>query len=177
MLKRLILLLSLLPGAVLAEQVYRQVDEDGVPTFSDQGAVGAETIEIQEPMTFSNEEFVPARATPSAEAPEEARVNYRLEITSPANDSAIRENSGALSLYVSISLRLAAGHRAEMMMDGRNIRPLKGSGSVALSNLDRGTHAFSIRVLDERGKVAAESSTTSVTILRHALPRKTPKSS
>ena len=37
-----------------AEEVYREVGEDGVPVFSDQGRPGSKPVEIREPMTFSD---------------------------------------------------------------------------------------------------------------------------
>ena len=53
--RTLIILLCLITFSASAEQVYKQVGEDGVPTFSDQALPGAEKVKIEEPVTFTDD--------------------------------------------------------------------------------------------------------------------------
>ena len=46
--RTLILILCLVTFGASAEQVYKQVGEDGVPTFSDQALPGAQKVKIEE---------------------------------------------------------------------------------------------------------------------------------
>ena len=39
---------------------------------------------------------------------------------------------------------------------------------VALANVDRGSHQFSVRIVDSKGKVIDEGPMTSITMLRFA---------
>lgn len=169
--------LLLCANVVFAAEVYKEVDEDGVPTFSDVKTDKAETIEVREPMTFSSEDSTPQRRSyeqyqkelkEMAEKEQNPQViKYsKLEITDPPNDSAIRENSGALTLSVSITPQVQPGHTAELMMNGLAIRQLMGSGPVVLANVDRGTHSFRVRVLDRNGKEIDSGPTTAITMLR-----------
>lgn len=172
----LILVLSVITFSVHAEEVYKQVGEDGVPTFSDHAMPGAQRVEVEEPVTFSNdviEQALDRRQEAARDAEEKARrVNYSIEITSPADDEAVRDNAGNLAISVRISTPLQNGHTAELRMDGRRIRTLSGTETVQLNNVDRGTHQFKARVLDQDGDVLAESAVVSVSMLRYAIPRK-----
>lgn len=177
---RLVLLITLLlTFSAHAEEVYKQVGEDGVPTFSDQAMPGAQRVEVEEPVTFSTstdvvQEALEQRMQAAEEAAEQKarNVDYSIEITSPADDEAIRDNAGNLTISVSISRPLEDGHTAELRMDGVRVRSLTGTETVQLNNVDRGTHQFKARVLDEDGDVLAESRAISVSMLRYAIPRK-----
>jgi len=177
--KYLIIFQILVTGAASAEQVYKQVDEDGVPTFSDQALPGAEKVKIEKPVTFSDElirQEMDRRQEEKKKIEEEARnVSYTIAITDPVNDSAIRDNAGNVTISVRMQPRLVDGHQAELHMDGRKIRGLSGTGSVQLNNVDRGTHQFSARIVDRTGRVLAQSDTVEVSVLRYTMPRKQPK--
>ncbi len=177
--RTLILILCLVTFGAAAEQVYKQVDEDGVPSFSDQAMPGAERVEIEEPVTFHDDvvqQALDRRQEEKEQLEEEARnVSYSIQITDPADDSAIRDNAGNLTISVRISPNLVAGHTAELRMDGKKIRGLVGTGSVQLNNVDRGTHQFKARVLDEDGETLAESAMVAVSLLRYSVPRKQPR--
>ncbi len=163
---------------ISASEVYMEIDENGVPVFSDTRTEGSKEIELREPQTFSSDEAIP-QALPQYGAPDaeddQPWIYSRLAVTSPANDTAIRENTGAMTISVAIAPGIKNGHKAELMMDGLAIRKLSGSGPVSLSNVDRGTHVFSVRIVDDNGKVIDEGDGVSVTMLRHAQPRRQPR--
>ena len=163
----------------LATEVYKDVDEDGVPSFSDVRTDDSETVDIQEPMTFNPQEMMPERKIQYEEYAQDEEiaqkpkiVRYsRLMVTDPPNDSAIRENSGALTLTISIVPGVQEGHTAELVMDGLVIRKLSSSGPVSLANVDRGTHTFQVLVVDGKGKVFDSGPSSSITMLRHVIRR------
>jgi hypothetical protein len=166
-----ILLLALTSSFVWAEEIYREVGDDGVPTFSDQAMPGAEPITVREPSTFTDETFQQnLRLRKSTQNAEPALVSYSLMITDPPDGAAIRNNAGELTLTVTISPSLQAGHKAELIMDGTKIRNVNASGTIDLSNLDRGTHAFSIRVVDAEGSVITNGPSTAISVLRYHKP-------
>lgn len=162
------MLLTLVMTGVLAEEIYREVDEQGVTTFSDQAMPGGEKIEVREPMTFSDplvrEQMKRQEEKPSPGA--SAQVRYRVSITDPTPGSAVRNNAGNLTLQVSVDPILRQGHQVELTMNGSKIRVLGGSGSVALSNVDRGTHSFVLNVVDAKGKVIQKGEKIDITMLR-----------
>ena len=158
-----------------SEEVYKDVDEEGVPSFSDQQMPGSETIEIEPPVTFSTpKQFT--RQTEQKLAPGDHKpANYQIMITDPPNNAAIRENSGLLALSITIKPNLRATHTGELIMDGIVIRNIEGSGPVVLSNVDRGTHSFNVQVVDPKGVQIDEGSPVSITMQRHAVKRASPR--
>ncbi len=168
----LLLVLATWAATAISAEVYRDVDEDGVPVFSDVRTDDSEAVEVREPMTFSNQDFMQQRKNAMAKEEDEPKarvVKYTsLAITDPPHDSAIRDNAGNLTLAVSIKPRVQDGHTAELMMDGKTVRKLAGSGPVSLSNVDRGTHQFKVRILNARGSEIDSGPTSSITVLRYS---------
>ncbi|MDA0271703.1 MAG: hypothetical protein O3C68_00415 [Proteobacteria bacterium] len=170
------LLLALTSSFVWAEEVYREVNDAGVPSFSDQAMPGAEPVTVRKTSTFTDTTYQQnqlKRQNADSLTPE--KIDYHLLVTNPPNGSAIRDNAGNLNLTISISPSVQSGHRAELLMDGIKIRDIRGNGDIALTNVDRGTHAFTIRVIDNDGNVVTEGPSNNISILRYSLPRKTPK--
>lgn len=172
--KWLVILALLLPWHVqAAEEVYVTIDENGVPVFSDEKTPGSETVEIRETMVFDNpvKQRMNQRPTIKLSPEEEDGPAYNLAITDPPDDSAIRENSGTLVLTLAISPGMNADHHAELVMDGSPIRRVSTGGPVTLTNVDRGTHTFLVRVVDGNDKVIASSEPVRVSMLRHFLKK------
>jgi hypothetical protein len=49
-----VLLLALASSSAWSEEVYREVNDAGVPTFSDQAMPGAEPVTVRETSTFTD---------------------------------------------------------------------------------------------------------------------------
>jgi hypothetical protein len=99
------------------------------------------------------------------------KMDYSLLVTNPLDDSVVRDNAGNLNLTISISPSVQSGHSAELLMDGTKIRDVQGNGIIALTNVDRGTHAFNIRIIDKEGNVVIDGPSNKISILRyHSAP-------
>ncbi len=170
------LLVALASSCAWAEAVYREVSDDGVPSFSDQAMPGAEPVTVRETNTFTDTTYQQNQMRRRNEAsltPE--KIDYRLLVTNPPNGSAIRDNAGNLNLTLSISPPVQSGHSAILLMDGIKVRDIQGNGDIGLTNIDRGTHAFKIRVIDKDGSVVTEGPANNISMLRYSSPRKTPR--
>lgn len=172
------LLVALASSPAFAEEVYREINDKGVPTFSDQATPGAEPITIRKPSIFTDKTYQQKQLKgQNDDSLTSMNIDYSLLVTHPINDSVIRNNAGNLSLTISISPSVQSPHSAELLMDGAKIRDLRGSGIISLTNVDRGTHTFNIRVVDQQGKVVSDGPSNSVSILRYhsdAKPRSGP---
>lgn len=168
--------------SVLAE-VYKSVDENGNVIFTDQPSENAEKIHIKEVQTIEtrkpqSEETAPVEAgsDEGSEQDAEAGPEYTsVSITSPANDSAIRANDGNITISAAVlpSLKADAGHQLALYMDSKLVSAGPGT-QFSLSNVDRGTHNFSVAVIDKEGKELIRSAATSITILRHSVNQPKP---
>lgn len=168
------LLAALTISYAWAEEVYREVNENGVPTFSDHAKPGAEPVTLRQPSIFTDTTYQQRQLTQQSDD-SQIPTDYSLLVTNPPDDSVIRNNAGNLNLTISISPSVQPGHSAELLMDGTKIRNIQGDGIIALTNVDRGTHAFNVRIIDEQGNVITDGPSNKISILRYHAPRKSPR--
>ena len=166
------LLVALANSSAWAEEVYREVNDEGVPTFSDQAMPGAEPITLRKPSIFTDTTYQQSQLKRrSDDSLTPMKIDYSLLVTNPLDDSVVRDNAGNLNLTISISPSVQSGHSAELLMDGTKIRDVQGNGIIALTNVDRGTHAFNIRIIDKEGNVVTDGPSNKISILRyHSAP-------
>jgi hypothetical protein len=166
------LLVALANSSAWAEEVYREVNDAGVPTFSDHAKPGAEPITLRKPSIFTDTRYQQSQLKRrSDDSLTPMKMDYSLLVTNPLNDSVVRDNAGNLNLTISISPSVQSGHSAELLMDGTKIRDVHGNGIIALTNVDRGTHAFNIRIIDKEGNVVIDGPSNKISILRyHSAP-------
>ena len=166
------LLVALANSSAWAEEVYREVNDEGVPTFSDQAVPGAEPITLRKPSIFTDTTYQQSQLKQrSDDSLTPMKMDYSLLVTNPLDDSVVRDNAGNLNLTISISPSVQSGHSAELLMDGTKIRDVQGNGIIALTNVDRGTHAFNIRIIDKEGNVVTDGPSNKISILRyHSAP-------
>ncbi len=163
-------LLMLIALPALAAQVYRWTDEHGQVVFGDEPpkGVAAEPVEIRPPQTFKALP-VPKPATPEpASQPQKPKaVAYKtVEILRPAEDEAIRSNNGFLVISFRAEPDLAPEDRFEVVMDGKTVGTTRNQ-SLALENVDRGTHTVEVRIVDDQGNERAVSQPVTFHLLRH----------
>lgn len=165
-------------GAFAATTVYRSVDAQGNVVFSDQPpAPGqqAETVEIREPTSFQSN--TPPAANDSnatwewdmraQDAADQAIAYGGIVIASPANDEGVRANDGTLTVVVGVDPELQPGHLVEILLDG-GLAGSANATSVALTEIERGTHTLEARIVDASGTVLATSSPVTFHMLRYA---------
>jgi len=164
--------------AQAATTVFRSVDAQGNPVFSDtppDQRVPSETILLDDPNTFTQ----PARALPGDDGrtwdwrpddtdDEAADFAYHtLSILSPTDDETVRENAGNVTVVATIDPDLRPGHRVEVLLDGQIVAS-GTSTTVSLTALDRGTHALMVRIIDDAGETLLSSPTSTFHLLRYA---------
>lgn len=163
----------------LSAQVYSWTDENGNRVFSDQPHPDADSIDlgpvnIIEPPPPSAMEWQTDRDRPSSSAQQQQTGYKRLAITSPANDQAVRANDGSLSLTVETDPPLSGNHLLRAEVGGAPAGdPVPGNGNVShqlqLHELDRGSHAITVVVVNARGEVIQRSKPLQVHIQRTSL--------
>ena len=150
--------------AVVAQQVYRSVDAEGNVIFSDEETEGAEEVVIPEtqtlpPLSDGNFKYTPAK--------EPKKEEYTvLEIVSPGNDQAIRENSGNITVKVSVSPRLVRSDKLVLYMDGKEVGVSSGT-SFSLTNVDRGTHTLRAVIKGPEDRIRKSSASVTFHMLRY----------
>ena len=170
------------------DKIYKTVDEDGNVSYSDVAPADLETraestIELEINNTYNAKDASPAPTnnsgngsggagsivstgnTPVSGA--ESAGYQNITISAPAPDANLRSNSGDVSLSISLQPSLRPGDQVRFFLDGKPVGTVNGT-SLALTNIDRGTHTLAAVVLDSAGKPRISSNTTSFTIQRFA---------
>ena len=150
------------------DTVYRTLDGNGNPVFSDQGNEQAEQIELQKSSVY------PQYSIPASPSTTEIKRRIKpgpayasLAIISPRHDTAVRSNTGNLHLQFQLRPRLQQNHSFQLLVDGSPVRTTKSTAGITLTNLDRGTHQFLAQVVEDgSGEVLQSSKTVSITVLR-----------
>jgi hypothetical protein len=136
-------------------QVYRWVDDSGQVHFGDRPpADGAEQVRLPPSSTYAPRQLPSTLGEEKQDEPGEAAetVAYTtVKIVRPADDGTIRDNTGRVELEVTLEPPLQEGHRLAVLVDGRSVFDQLTTTSVALTNVDRGTHNIQVKVLDADG--------------------------
>ncbi len=157
--------------------IYRDVNDDGVVEFSDQGSTSSKKIKLKTTNTFkaAKKKFVPSRSNSNSEEPTntafQKAVSYKtLSITSPTPDQQIRSNDGILtvSLAVKPALNTDSGDQIELYYDGVSQGKQQGL-SFVLKDVFRGQHRIQAKLINKSGTVLKISKPVQFVIFKHSI--------
>ncbi|WP_231897460.1 DUF4124 domain-containing protein [Vibrio rumoiensis] len=97
--------------------------------------------------------------------PAKAQKKITLKIANLQDDQTIRSNRGFITVQVELNRKLKIGESLQLMMDTQPYGAPQTPSLWELNNIDRGTHTFSVNVV-ESGKVIASSNTITVHLHR-----------
>jgi len=169
-----VIFFGLLSPFVNAE-IYQITDSEGNVSFTDRSEEGAKEKPIFLPKditikkhTADSKQTTTKPSLGKIKKEEQKALPYQsFSVASPADNSAIRANTGNVSfqLKVSPSLQTKFGHRIKAELDGV-VRSTGRSQSVLISNIDRGTHVFRAFIVDKSGKQLKASSSVTFHVQR-----------
>jgi len=168
----LFVIASMLAMASPAQEIYRQVDEQGRVIFSDRPQDGGEPVTLtpinrSEPLTETEtkNKQPTTKDTPPAKPP----ASYEsIKIIQPANEEVIRSNAGDLNVSIEVLPGLAKGDSIRLLIDGAAPLNDSANGRFQLSNLDRGSHQLKAQIIDAAGRILIESPSVTVHLMRHS---------
>jgi len=147
-------------------EVYKQVNPDGSVTFTDiAGSKDEKPVPLQPMGTFQATKVPPTSST--QKTPSTSKKYTSVSITSPANESTIRDNAGNLTITASVTPGMQSGHKM-VLMDNGSLVGESASGSFKLSNIDRGAHSLIVQIQDKNVKVLISSEPVTVYLHRRS---------
>lgn len=156
---------------IVADSVYKSVDENGKVTYSD--APTGKKIDPVDLPQINTAPAVKAKAyTPPA--PKQQATQYRVGIVSPTNGSEILAGQRDLSVMAEVQPALGNGYSAQLYMNNSPYGGAQPSTSFVITEIIRGEHQLSVAILNPSGKVVARSGSVTVYVRRAAL-RKSPR--
>jgi len=163
---RWIVALLLLPGLALAQPIYRSTDARGNPVFSDQAPTDGSGERID--LSPTNRFEAPPAASPVLPVllEQEPAIDYRVRISSPADDTTIPMGPGNFTVSVQLEPELAEGHSLQLIINADLQLAPQRQATWQLEGVPRGEHDIAVVVLDSAGSRLAQSQTVRVNVLR-----------
>lgn len=155
-------------------ELYKSVDADGNVTYSDrpEAAVSSGTEEVTEisvpPVNTADAVDTSVLNEPVSSSLKNKAVVDSIKIVSPQNDEAIRQNAGNVSITVATESGFKNGIVA-IYLDGNEVSRGPAT-SVALQNVDRGTHVITADLISPTGKVLSSAAPVTFHLLRYRIP-------
>ncbi len=173
----LVLLFTCIAAGSLSAEIYRTQDAEGNIIFTDTPVEKAEKVELPDVTTFKSQPY--QKITPGKKAPADPAKTYKVTLVSPADKETVRDNNGNIPIEVEVSPALKREHGHQLLVWLDDQKPVRFTTSrYQLSNIDRGTHTVSVKVVDGRGKTLSATLTHEVYVKRHSVnfnPRPTPR--
>ncbi|MEW6989045.1 DUF4124 domain-containing protein [Colwelliaceae bacterium 6441] len=141
------------PISATSTKIYVWRNADGVLVYSDSPKPGAEEVAVKNPNAISS-----SIDTSILDINPKAIVEkYQVEITQPANNATIRDNTG--SIYVSGRIKpiFKQGLKIQLFLDNQPYDPPQSHSMFVLRNIERGEHQVKMDLIDHKGKVIASS--------------------
>ena len=160
--RAIFLLLGLLAASAALSQAYRWVDEDSIVHYSDRPEPGAERIVLPEYRAARQERTYqrPATTNRSSQTKQASSpaVPFRyesVEIMSPGAEETLWNIESVLSVSVTVTPALKAGHQVRAYFNG-NSEIVSGT-SFQIEEVYRGVHNLQVEIIDENGKLMIRS--------------------
>jgi hypothetical protein len=168
--KSLLTLLSIFSLCIpVHAEIYRWTDETGTVIYSDQPRQGAEAVKLPGITSYSGPS-VPKTTRQADSKPEEQEefTKYSsFEISSPADDATVRENTGRVEVTLSLTPALEKGDSVVYELDGAQFK-VEGVAH-AFTNVDRGTHTLKAFIVNAKGQAVTSVVSTTFHLKRTSI--------
>jgi hypothetical protein len=166
LLKCLLILWVTSAGLTVNAQVYKQVDENGKITFTDQPAPDATPVEIK-PTNITPPPSPSTYPEAASDSDMDGAGNaFNVTITSPDDETIIPRGPGNFSVSASTSPALSPRHTLQLMMDGNPHGETQRNPSWTLTNVFRGEHNLQVAIMDVSGREVTRSASVRVYVFR-----------
>ena len=141
--------------------IYKYLDENGKIAYSDKPVQGAQKLKIKlRPTPEIDEAQRAADALENDDSNGKEVTSYEsLELLTPDNDKVVSDRSGSVQVILLPTPRLSSTHELVITVDGKDISRGRHA-NLNLSQVSRGTHTVSARILDANGNTMISSPTT-----------------
>lgn len=162
----LLCLLLLLPPVGQTAEIYRYIDANGKPVFTNQPPAGRPAQPVELPPTNTLQLDTPAAPPPPVRAAPPAQPMYsKLQFADLAPETAIRANNGDFTVSAELQPPLQPGHLLQLIVDGAPYGPPRREPVFQLTNIDRGAHRLALAVLAGQ-QIVQQSPPLTVYVLR-----------
>ena len=141
--------------------IYKYLDESGNVAYSDKPVEGAKRMNIQlRPTPEPDDAQQSSDASSEDEGNNKEVTNYEsLELLTPKDEKIVSDRSGSVQVILLPTPKLSSTHEMVITVNGKDISRGRHA-NLNLSQVARGTHTVSARILDANGTVMITSPTS-----------------
>lgn len=151
---QLFIALVFLLGSAQAE-IYRSVDKQGNPVFSDLPDKNSSPVKLKAPSTYSAPQLPPFQATSprSTGAAATSSLYKQFAVTAPGQGQSFWDNAGDVRVSLSLepALKTELGHRVQFYLDGVAQGEPVTTLTAVINNVERGEHTLSAKIISAGG--------------------------
>ncbi len=171
--KWLILLTLLAAGTAGAVPVWKWVDENGVPHYTDHPVPGAQRIELTGVPTVpalktpETQQAAPAAAPPGgSEAGQAAQTQsgQHVALVKPEPNETLWNIGATLTVQVTVEPPLRPGQHVDVFLDGTRVNVGATATQFTVPNVYRGVHTLQVVVVSPEGQDVARSGSVQFTV-------------
>lgn len=140
-------------------KLYKRSNSSGSAEYTDQPTEGYEEILVQEPVRYQGGELGNGIVKRPADS---AKTYEKLDLLSPEDGASFRDMRSAIPIQVRLNPGLRAGDSFYLVLDGQQQGQGFRNTVYQLSELDRGSHKLSVRVINEKKQTQIESRSITV---------------
>jgi hypothetical protein len=162
----------LLPvSPVLAQDIYKTVDEDGNTVYTDQKPsddaqpVKLKELTVVDPVELGNEQAVSGNVGESGN--DAAAPDFGLRIVTPNSEESVWNTAYVLTVQVQTDRELPSGTRLAYLVDGE-VRSTTRAQSVEIEEVYRGEHTLSVELRASDGRVLASAGPITFFMRQHS---------
>lgn len=159
-------------GGVCQAEIYRSVDAQGNPVFTDTPSSTSKPVTLKAPSTYRAPSLPPLQSGSASGSRDEVPSSYAtFAVVAPGDGQSFWDNTGdvRISLALQPALNTAAGHRIQFYLDGVAQGEPVTALSAVINNVDRGEHQVSAAVMTADGRVLLETRPVTFTLHRQSI--------
>jgi len=170
MLIPLLLLAGLATGLVQAE-IYKTINADGEVIYTDKPSPQGKKVKLPGLSTYAPPPEVTAKSIPRVRRspPAGSDIYDEFSIQEPRNRTIIRNNLGIVDVTVALKPALKDKHRIQYILDKELYGPAIAKTTIRISNLPRGRHTLSARLVDRKNNVLISTSAIVFNVRRQSV--------
>lgn len=157
----LLLVIALLPLSAWAG-IYKYIDANGRVAYSDRPVEGAQAMKLRSAPTPPADKYADEDGVTDDNISGDGEVTRysSLQVLNPTPGKTINDRSGSVQVILLPTPPLSSSHQLIINVDGKDISRGRHA-NLSLTNVGRGSHSVTGRIVDADGFVMIESPTVS----------------
>ena len=154
-------------GTLAAEQVYKIVDATGRVIYTDTPPADNSAKQLELP-PINQLPVSKAEQVDKLSSDNELFGGYSVvDLVAPVDESLVHFDQQNIIVQLALTPELQVGHLVQFYLDGAIYGRPVAATSYSISNLQRGSHTVSARIITAEGETVANSQSVRVHVQRH----------